>query len=48
MSKVNIAVAVDGSEASKRATAWAATILQGSDNLHIVTVCDVRTQSASV
>ena len=34
----NIIVAVDGSEASKQALRWAASLLQDGDDLHIVTV----------
>lgn len=37
MSQQNIIVAVDGSETSKKATQWAASLLQEGDDLHIVT-----------
>lgn len=38
MSQHHIIVAVDGSETSKQATQWAATLLQDGDDLHLVTV----------
>ena len=38
MSQHHIIVAIDGSDASKKATQWAASLLQEKDDLHIVTV----------